>query len=65
MIGTDEKRIVHLAERKGFRLEKVGGGDDRFYLIDIASGGKIPSDAPGHPYSFTLLEVKAWLEGRA
>jgi hypothetical protein len=38
--------------------------DDRFFLIDAASGCKIPSDVPGHPYSFTLQEAKEWLEAR-
>ena len=64
MIGDDEKRVHHLAERKGFRLERMGPADNRFYVIDVASGGKMPSDAPGHPYSFTLQEAKDWLEAR-
>jgi len=64
MTGADEKRVQHLAERKGFRLAKVGKGQHRFYLIDVVSGGKMPSDIPGHDYSFTLEEVKNWLATR-
>ena len=62
MIGDDEKRVFHLAERKGFRLERVRAAEDRYYVIDVASGGKMPSDAPGHPYSFSIGEAKEWLE---
>lgn len=65
MTGADEKRVYHLAERKGFRLAKVGKGQHRFYIIDVGSGGKMPSDVPGHDYSFTLEEAKAWLATRA
>ena len=61
MTGADEKRVHHLAERKGFRLAKVGKGQHRFYIIHVGSGGKMPSDAPGHEYSFTIEEAKAWL----
>ena len=64
MIGDDEKRVLHLAERKGFRLERVAAAEDRYYVIDVASGGKMPSDVAGHPYSFTLGEAKLWLEAR-
>ena len=62
MSDADEKRAHHLAERKGFRLDKVGAAEDRFYVIDVASGAKLPSDVPGHPYSFTLKEAREWLE---
>lgn len=62
MDGADEKRLHHLAERKGFRLDRMGPVDDRFYIFDAVSGAKMPSDVPGHPYSFTLEEAKAWLE---
>ena len=59
MTGADEKRVHHLAERKGFRLDKVGKGQHRFYLVDVGSGGKMPSAVSGHEYSFTLEEAKA------
>ena len=58
MPKADEKRAHHLAERKGFRL---GAAEDRVYVIDVASGAKMPSDVPG-PYSFTLCEAQEWLE---
>ena len=64
MIGDDEKRVLHLAERKGFRLERVGAAEDRYYVIDVASSGKMPSDVAGHPYSFTLGEANLWLAAR-
>ena len=63
MIGDDEKRVLHPAERKGFRLERVGAAEDRYY-VNVATGGKMPSDVAGHPYSFTLGEAKSWLEAR-
>ena len=64
MAGADEKRVHHLAERKGFRLDKVGKGQHRFSITDVGSGGKMPSGVPGHDYSFTLEEAKAWLAAR-
>ena len=64
MTGADEKRVRQLAERKGFRLDKVGKGQHRFYLVDVGSGGKMFSGVPGHEYSFTLEEVKAWFAAR-
>ena len=64
MTAADEKRVHHLAERKGFRLDKVGKGQHRFYIVDVGSGGKMASDVSGHEYSFTLEEAKAWLAAR-
>ena len=64
MTGAQEKRVHHLAERKGFRLDKVGKGQHRFYIVDVGSGGRMSSDVPGHEYSFTLEEAKAWLANR-
>ena len=63
-MSADEKRVHHLAERKGYRLDKAGKGFHRFYLIDLESGGRMPSDVPGHEYSFTLDEAKEWLGTR-
>ena len=40
MTGAHEKSVHRLAERKGFRLDKVGKGHHRFYIIDLASGGR-------------------------
>ena len=65
MTGADEKRVHHLAERKGFRLTKVGKGHHRFYITEAGSGAKMASDVPGHEYSFTLEEAKAWLDARS
>ena len=64
MTGAEEKRVRNLAERKGFRLDKGGKGLHRFYLVDVGSGGRMSSDVPGHEYSFTLEEAKAWLTTR-
>ena len=63
-MSADEKRVHHLAERKGYRLDKVGKGLHRFYLIDVESGGRMPSEVPGVEYSFTLEEAKEWLGTR-
>ena len=65
MTGADEKRVHRLTERKGFRLTKVGKGHHRFYIIEAGSGAKMASDVPGHEYSFTLEEAKAWLDARS
>ena len=64
MTGAHEKSVHRLAERKGFRLDKVGKGQHRFAMIDLASGGKIPSGVAGHEYSFTLDDVEVWLGTR-
>ena len=42
----------------------MGKGQHRFYLIDLGSGGRLPSNIPGHEYSFTLEEAEAWLATR-
>ena len=63
-MSADEKRVHHLAEQKGYRLDKAGKGLHRFYLIDVESGGRMPSEVPGHEYSFTLEEAKEWLAAR-
>ena len=65
MTGADEKRVHHLAERNGFGLAKVGKGQHRFYIVEAGSGAKMASDVPGHEYSFTLEEAKAWLDARS
>ena len=51
MTGADEKKVHLLAERKGYRLAKVGKGQHRFYIIDVGSGGRMPSHVPDHGYS--------------
>ena len=47
MTGAHEKSVHRLAERKGFRLDKVGKGQQRFSIIDLASGGRMASGVPG------------------
>jgi hypothetical protein len=64
MSSADEKRVRHLAERKGYQLVKVGKGMHRFYIIESTTGGKMPSEVPGHQYSFSLEEANAWLAAR-
>ena len=64
MSSADEKRVHLLAERLGYQLAKVGKGLHRFYIIDVGSGGKMPSDVPAHGYSFSLEEAKLWLTTR-
>ena len=64
MTNADEKRVHHQAERKGYRLAKVGKGLHRFYIVAVDAGGRMPSDVPGHEYSFTLEEAKSWLAAR-
>jgi hypothetical protein len=63
MTGAHEKSVHRLAERKGFRLDKVGKGQQRFSIIDLASGGRMASGVPEH--SFSLEQAEEWLAGRA
>jgi hypothetical protein len=62
--GAHEKSVHRLAERKGFRLDKVGKGQHRFSMMDVGSGGKVSSGVAGHEFSFTLEEAEAWLATR-
>ena len=64
MTNAQEKRVKHIAERKGFRLDKVGHGKShgRFYIINLAEGGRMRSDVFDHEYSFSLEEAEAWLD---
>ena len=64
MTSGHEKSVHRLAERKGFRLDKVGKGHHRFYIIDLASGGRTPSGVPDHEYSFSLEEAEVLLAAR-
>ena len=64
MTGAQEKNVHRLAERKGFRLDKVGKGQHRFYIVDVGSQGRMPSGVPGHGYSFTLEQAEEWLVTR-
>ena len=64
MTGAHEKSVRRLADRKGFRLDKVGKGHHRFYIIDLASSGRMPSGVPDHDYSFSLEQAEEWLASR-
>ena len=64
MTGAHEKSVHRLAERKGFRLDKVGKGLHRFYIVDLASGGRMPSGVLDHEYSFSLEQAEDWLAAR-
>ena len=61
MTAADEKRVHRLAERKSFRLDKVGKGQHRFYIINVESGGRMPSGVSDHEYSLSLEQAEAWL----
>ena len=61
MTSAHEKAVHRLAERKGFRLDKMGKGHHRFYIVDLASSARMPSGVPHHEYSFSLEEAEQWL----
>ena len=61
MTGAHEKSVHRLAERKGFRLDKIGKGQQRFSIVDLASGGRMASGVPEHEYSFSLEQAEEWL----
>jgi len=67
MSNAQEKRLSRIAERKGFRLDKAGHGKGhgRFYIVNLADGGRIRSGVLDHEYSFSLEEAEAWLESHA
>jgi hypothetical protein len=64
MTNSQEKHIKHIAERKGFRLDKAGHGKGhgRFYIINLAEGCRMRSGGLDHEYSFSLEEAAAWLD---
>ena len=63
MSNAQEKRVNRIAERKGFRLDKAGHGKGhgRFYIMNLAEGGRMRSGVLDHEYSFSLEEAEAWL----
>jgi hypothetical protein len=63
MSNAQEKRVNRIAELKGFSLERAGHGKGhgRFYLINLAEGGRMRSGILDHEYSFSLEEAEAWL----
>jgi hypothetical protein len=64
MTNAQEKHVKRIAERKGFRLDKGGHGKGhgRFYIINLAEGGRMRSGVLDHEYSFSLEEAEAWLD---
>ena len=67
MTNAQEKRLNRIADRKGFRLDKAGHGKGhgRFYIVNLAEGGRVRSGVIDHEYSFTLAEAEAWLDAHA
>lgn len=67
MSNADEKRVNHIAERKGFHLVKAGHGKGhgRFYIMNLAERSRMRSGVAGHEYSFSLEEAEAWLSARS
>jgi hypothetical protein len=63
MSNAQEKRVNRIAELKGFRLERAGHGrgHGRFYITNLAEGGRMRSGILDHEYSFSLEEAEAWL----
>jgi len=63
MTKAQEKRVNRIAELKGFRLEKAGHGKGhgRFYIMNLAEGGRMRSGVLDHEYSFSLEGAEAWL----
>ncbi len=67
MTNAQEKRLNRVAELNGFRLEKAGHGKGhgRFYIMNVAEGGRMRSGVLDHEYSFSLEEAEAWLSERS
>ncbi len=63
MTNAQEKRVNRIAELKGFHLERAGHGKGhgRFYIMNLAEGGRMRSGILDHEYSFSLEEAEAWL----
>jgi len=62
--NAQEKRVKHIAECKGFRLDKAGHGKGhgRFYIMNLAEGGRMRSGVLDHEYSVSLEEAEAWFD---
>jgi hypothetical protein len=39
----------------------MGKGHHRFYIVDLASSGRMPSGVPHHEYTFSREEAEQWL----
>ena len=62
--NAQENRVKHIAECKGFRLDKAGHGKGhgRFYIMNLAEGGRMRSGVLDHEYSFSLEEAEALVD---
>ena len=60
MTNSEEKRVNHIAQSKGYRLEKVGKGPHhgRFCIVNVAEGSRIASGIPGAEFTFSLQEAE-------
>jgi hypothetical protein len=65
--NSAEKRVGHLAESKGFHLEKAGHGPShgRFYVMNVAERSRMRSGVAEHEFSFSLEEAEAWLKAQS
>jgi hypothetical protein len=63
MTNSEEKRVDHTAQRKGYRLEKVGKGPHhgRFSIVNVAEGSRVASGIAGAEFTFSLQEAEDWL----
>ena len=63
MSNADEKRISQIAQRKGYRLEKVGKGPHhgRFSMVHVTEGSRANSGVRGAEFTFSLQEAEEWL----
>jgi hypothetical protein len=63
MTNSEEKRVSQIAQRKGYRLEKVGKGPHhgRFSIVNVAEGSRVASGTPGAEFTFSLQEAEDWL----
>lgn len=62
--NAQENRVKHIDECKGFRLDKAGHGKGhgRFYIMNLAEGGRMRSGVLDHEYSFSLEEAEALVD---
>ena len=63
MTNSEEKRVTHIAQSKGYRLEKVGKGPHhgRFSIVNVAEGSRAASGVLGAEFNFSLQEAEVWL----
>lgn len=61
MSNAQEKRVIRLAEAKGYKLEKVGKGAHHGRFCIVAGGTRVSSGVAGAEFSFSIEEAEAWL----